>query len=354
MKKETIEALQQFAISKGGRLLSTAYINCKEKAEWGCREGHRWPAAWDNIKRGRWCPHCVNLNKPAISELQQYAAIKNGKLISTEYVNCEEKLEWECEKGHRWNTTWGSIKSNHVWCLKCHLLTIRTDISVLQQHARLKNGQLISTVYNNSYEKLEWECKEGHKWKAKWNSILDGHWCPTCSKQSKPDILILQRHAFSKGGKLISKIYVNCNDLLEWECKEGHKWETMWRSVKFKNTWCPECARYKTEKLCKEILEKELKIELKKRKFKYNNNQYEFDGYNEKNKIAFEYNGYQHYKYPNYWHKTKEIFEAAQQRDRLKEEYCILNGIKLIVIPYTEEKNLEEYIKCQIKKYQEL
>ena len=49
-------------------------------------------------------------------------------------------------------------------------------------------------------------------------------------------------------------------------------------------------------------------------------------------------------KSPNYWHKTKEIFELAQQRDKIKEQYCVENNITLIIIPYTEENKLKLFI----------
>ena len=63
---------------------------------------------------------------------------------------------------------------------------------------------------------------------------------------------------------------------------------------------------------------------------------YEFDGYNEEHKIAFEYHGYQHYVYPNFFHKTEKDFLSNQERDKAKEEYCKENNIKLIIIPYTD------------------
>ena len=87
---------------------------------------------------------------------------------------------------------------------------------------------------------------------------------------------------------------------------------------------------------------------MKKTRFKYNSSTYEFDGFNKENKIAFEYHGIQHYIYPNYWHKTEDIFKAAQQRDKNKEQYCQENDITLIVIPYTEEKNLELFIASNL------
>ena len=58
-----------------------------------------------------------------------------------------------------------------------------------------------------------------------------------------------------------------------------------------------------------------------------------------------EYNGQQHYQITGGWN-TKEQFELRQERDRIKEQYCDKNNIKLIIIPYFEYDNLNwEYLK---------
>ena len=60
----------------------------------------------------------------------------------------------------------------------------------------------------------------------------------------------------------------------------------------------------------------------------------ELDGYNSDLKLAFEYNGIQHYVYPNRFHKTVKEFEDQVRRDVFKKDACSLSGIYLIVIPY--------------------
>lgn len=61
----------------------------------------------------------------------------------------------------------------------------------------------------------------------------------------------------------------------------------------------------------------------------------ELDGYNEELRIAFEYNGIQHYQFPNYYMKTYEEFQRQQANDQYKIEECKNNNVKLIVIPYS-------------------
>jgi hypothetical protein len=75
------------------------------------------------------------------------------------------------------------------------------------------------------------------------------------------------------------------------------------------------------------------------------------DGYNPHLKIAFEYQGEQHYQYPNFFSKqnkmTKEQFRQGVWRDWVKKRACEKAGITLLIIPYNQRApgKLERYIR---------
>ena len=70
----------------------------------------------------------------------------------------------------------------------------------------------------------------------------------------------------------------------------------------------------------------------------------ELDGYNDDIKLAFEYQGPQHYMYYNAW-KPSQSMEPQIARDKFKKEMCRRLGIYLIRIPYTVKPNeLPSYI----------
>lgn len=72
----------------------------------------------------------------------------------------------------------------------------------------------------------------------------------------------------------------------------------------------------------------------------------EIDCYNPELKIGVEYNGKQHYVYPNFTGMTKEEFYNQLRRDRFKRESCDLNGVYLITVPYTvKHQDIENYIR---------
>lgn len=64
----------------------------------------------------------------------------------------------------------------------------------------------------------------------------------------------------------------------------------------------------------------------------------ELDGYCKELKIAFEYQGEQHYDYPSKWITSKEKFKEQIWRDGVKKKACEHCGIFLVVIPYTFRK----------------
>lgn len=71
----------------------------------------------------------------------------------------------------------------------------------------------------------------------------------------------------------------------------------------------------------------------------------ELDGYCEELQIGFEYNGIQHYIYPNWAHRDKLSFDKQVRRDQYKIEACDQSGVYLISIPYTIPHNLiRDYI----------
>lgn len=72
----------------------------------------------------------------------------------------------------------------------------------------------------------------------------------------------------------------------------------------------------------------------------------EIDCYCDELKLGIEYNGAQHYKYIPYFHSSKDAFYNTKYRDDMKGRLCALNGVKLIIVPYTVAVNdIEAYLR---------
>lgn len=77
----------------------------------------------------------------------------------------------------------------------------------------------------------------------------------------------------------------------------------------------------------------------------------EIDLYCKELNLGIEYNGLQHYVFPNKFHKTREEFIAQVRRDQFKKKMCNLHKLNLIVVPYKIRKEyIELYIRKKLKK----
>lgn len=127
--KNGLEVAQDYAETKGGVCLSTAYLNNSTKMVWRCSEGHEWEANCSNvITCGNWCPKCAKerlreqfKNKNALQQARDYAISKGGHCLSTDYLNTKTNMKWKCdEESHEeWQATFDSVVRRGSWCREC-------------------------------------------------------------------------------------------------------------------------------------------------------------------------------------------------------------------------------------------
>ena len=119
MRKLTLEEIQRDAARRGGRCLSHIYSDSLTLMEWECAQGHRWRAVAHAIRQGHWCKRCADarLRHPA-GEVHELAAARGGKCLAERYTNSQAKLEWQCALGHRWRSSFNSVKQGS-WCPQC-------------------------------------------------------------------------------------------------------------------------------------------------------------------------------------------------------------------------------------------
>ena len=128
--KPSMEQLQELVESRGGKCLSTKYHNSLTKLKWQCSRGHRFELKPSAIKNGHWCSQCSReaLKEKDLTELKKLARSRGGKLLSTKYLNNYTPLEWECSKGHRWMSKASNVKHGETWCPVCYRTNTRDRI----------------------------------------------------------------------------------------------------------------------------------------------------------------------------------------------------------------------------------
>lgn len=273
-----------------------------------------------------------------------------AKLISIKYKNNREKLEFICEKGHKYKAPWNSVKSGS-WCFECNgkkKPTIRTIQKFLDKNH--EGAKLISTEYIKAREKLDVICEKGHKIEKTWNAIQQGKWCLECSGSKKKTIEDVKKYIYNyfPGSTLLSTIYISNGSNLKIRCANGHIFYKSWANMH--RNWCPHCSESYVESFCRRIIERYFKRPFPKVRPNWlinpkTNCKLELDGFNEELRIAFECDGAQHYYFPNDFHRTKEIFLVQKDRDKLKSELCKNNNIVLVRIKAFNFKNFDNLRK---------
>lgn len=325
--------LQVYARSRGGECLSNEYCNKHTKLRWQCAKGHKWEATVVSVRHhNNWCPHCSGKARLTIEAMKEYAFSKGGQCLSSGYQNRTAKLRWRCCEGHEWEASAASTFYQKSWCPQCagH---IRLTIEEMKALARDRNGECLSDRYVRALAPLRWRCKNGHEWNATPNSVRNsGSWCPTCAEQSqKLSLETMCQIAEEHGGKCLSTEYINVKTHMRWRCARGHEWETSPRSIIHAKTWCP-CCRFKSEQECRGIIERLIGRKFPKRKPVWLQG-LELDGYCEALGLAFEYQGEQHSKVIPVWHPNGEQdLEAQKVRDADKADICDENWVTVIEI----------------------
>jgi hypothetical protein len=190
---------------KGGKCLSTEYINNTTKLIWKCKEGHVWGMIYTVIQRGGWCIRCRKEEEKSkcFKDVQKIAEKKGGKCLSIKYVNKDTKLKWQCRDGHVWMATPNSVKSSDSWCPYCAGI-VRQTIEDMRELAKSKNGKCLSPKYVNTKTKLKWQCAQGHVWRSQPAAIVYGQWCPYCAGNIKRSIEEMKILARQRGGICLS------------------------------------------------------------------------------------------------------------------------------------------------------
>lgn len=248
-------------------------------------------------------------------------------------------------------------------------LTMEDVKKYIQENSECK---ILSKEYKNAKTKLKFKCICGEIFYISFDGFKNSKHkvCKSCANKveytgkkkcvnresfRKPiaDVISLVN---SMGCKFIRRYTKEGtrSTVVEFECKEHGLQSVYWTNL-VKRKCCP---------MCNEANKQNSKLTIKVEKFLLDNNlefirEYKFNGCKNKRKLPFDFylpthnicievHGRQHYE-PAYfggWSEevAKQKFKSTIHHDSIKENFCILNNIKLIKIPYHTEKN-NEYVE---------
>ncbi len=267
---------------------------------------------------------------------------------SAEYRDAKTKIKFRCKKH---DYTFKQTSNNHLksknpckFCLHEHMSLINCEgLDSFKSKVEAKFGKIYSfekAEYVNQRTKILLICKK-HKIELlkEPQLILNGVGCTLCSKEkifnerSSTTLLEIRGFTAKLNGVCLSSIYFDNKSNLEFKCEFGHRFHRTWSEVKNTLRWCPKCSPNKLigETLARLILEHLLQLKLPSVYIKEMEG-LQLDGYNSKNRIAFEYQGYQHYTENSHFHSDEKRYNSQIDRDKLKKQLCKKNKITLIEI----------------------
>lgn len=359
--KYTLDDVKNEASKKGLILLSTEYVNTSKKLSLQCPKHGIFEMDFSCLLSQSGCRKCGRgkqgqYRKLAFDFVKKEIEKKGYELLSTKYEGANKKMELKCSKHGVFKTSYSIIKQGHG-CKKCgrEQAIKKTRYSVEDANAIIK-----SMGYEGSYpenitveDKFFITCPKHGQIETYLTSLRCGHGCYYCGVEKthaklRTPIEEVNQIVESFGYKLKSE-YRERHLMIDLECPRHGIFKTRFGDIK-KGVGCPACSSLKTEKECREIFNKFLNkhfipVSYKDFILSQSKRPLKLDGFCKELKLAFEYDGKQHYEQA--WYQTKDVFDRANYRDLCKNLLCQQHGIYLIRIPYFV-KEIESFIQEEI------
>ena len=197
------------------------YVANHTKSLFHCREGHTWKATPANVMHSTGCPHCSG-NVPLTKEIVNSRISGRGLVMLGEYVNTTTKSQFQCSKGHIWETMPDNVLSGYA-CPKCgkKAAANRRRLSANTIRERLAGrGIVLLGEYVTANTKTLFQCSEGHTWKATPGSVMNGNGCPHCSNRVPLTKEIVNKRIADRGFVLLGD-YMGTHTKTLFQCGGG-------------------------------------------------------------------------------------------------------------------------------------
>lgn len=221
-------------------------------------EGHSCHGAGNPAKQRR------NWAETGLELLLRHAEKKGGRLLSSECKGGAHKVEFECQKGHRWSALPSTILGTDGWCKKCHDERCRvvkpaaskgprkygSAMEALRAVVQGLGGACLFEVYPGPDVSARFRCAEGHEFSARCYMVKGkGEWCPVCRPKGKRrgeplcDWLAWARaFAAALGGECLSEKLSKASDAALLRCPCGHEWSEAVSIIRAQGRWCRKCS----------------------------------------------------------------------------------------------------------------
>lgn len=235
-KRFTYEEVYNYFKEQGCELLSNEYKNNKQKLEFICKCGNRDKKDFKEFKKHPFCKKCSKVPRYTYEEVKRYFKENGCVLLSETYVNNRQLLKYQCSCGNISFIRFDSFKRG-TRCKQCGYKKVRETQNYSYEEVynifQENNCLLLTKEYINNKQKLEYICNCGNKSTITLDAFLRGVRCKECgikkySEARKHDYEYVKSIFEEKGCKLLSTEYINIHSKLHYICKCGNEnWITL-------------------------------------------------------------------------------------------------------------------------------
>ena len=349
----------------GYELLSDKYVNARTKLSIKDIDGYKYQITLSNLMSNK-TPQKVSPNNIYSIENIKHYIITNKldvELISNNYNNSTENLIFKCSCGKIFNVSYSKfINRNKIKCNDCNIKISANNRKHNLDFVKLKFIEYGYVPLFDSYETCEHKLKcmnaDGYIGFLSYVNLTHGYTFAVFKMDNPYIVKNMQNYILINNitSKLLSETLNSYYDKLLFKCDCGNTYSTTWSSFMDQQIFrCPTCSRKKSSlAIITEDFLKELNVEFEcEVKFEdCIDKSYLFFDYkiitSDNNCIVIEVDGQMHFKAG--YNKELGLYNQ-QRRDKIKDNYCKNNNIKLIRIPYWEydNDNYKEIIKKGLK-----
>ena len=194
-KKTNIEDIKNTVKEKGYIILSDniIYKNNKQKIDFIDKDGFLYNVSYNNLCKTKILDKYGKLNPYHIYNLNNFIKINKLKIkfADKDFLGTKQKVKFICSCGNEFYTTVNEFLYNNKNC--CNECSKKEKWNINKINKYLKDNDinltLLSSVYINIDELLDWKCKCRKVFKRSWKHIKDGFTqCKDCSNKSKSSL----------------------------------------------------------------------------------------------------------------------------------------------------------------------
>jgi hypothetical protein len=344
------------------------FLNANQKVIFKDSLGYKYYLTYKTLQTIKKLLFAASYNPFSIDNIKLWCNLNNKpfELISDEYISINKNLKWKCLKdiNHNiWESSWHNIFFSGTGCPKCNRPNYdRTTESFKIEVYNLTEGdfEVLGEYINNSTDILMYHKSCDYMFNVKPATFLHKNLCPKCSITGKKNTEIFKERVYDliKDEYEVIGEYIGTHKHIKIKHNICNNEYNVQPSNFLRGRRCPFCAESKGEQKIRHwLVENNICFLQEYDKFldllsdKGNPLRFDFivfeDISKSKIKMLIEFDGAQHFKWQKDWQK-KEDFETLQYHDKLKNNYCETNNIKLLRIPYNKYEKVDKILNKNI------